>query len=255
MELARMQQKTIGVRNTLLTELQRVFKQDEQNKNAKIVLKPDIIRQIFVLFPAVKKAYEDKVQTSTVNEQAFWQQFAARFIFKRREDLKGPTPKSQEELLFRDMASASKVPGMCLFLILIGQHCNIFWTVENLQVDSLIDLRKNESRPEGYGLQADEHIAQRRGASGNVLSLLNEPSNAIVTRYSYESTFDLLPVAYRTILAHFTLRRSRRMFAKRRFETKVWPKIQQKQTISPWKFKTSACTLKDTKRSVPNLQF
>lgn len=123
---------------------------------------PSIIRQIFVLYPAVKKAYDANVP-GNVSEEKFWTEFLQSLYFHR----KSVTKTTDQDLFEKFEAEEEKKADLAL---------------ENVRVDKFVDLTSDLELGEGYGIRPDELTAPSRLTGYNsLLKRFNRQSSRVLT--------------------------------------------------------------------------
>jgi hypothetical protein len=105
---------------------------DEQTacNSLKIKLTKNIKNNIFIQYPAVKKAYDSKVP-HTMSEMLFWQQFFKSHYFHRKKDFSKINEPDMFELFEKNEILKS-----------------------NEKISNDVDLSSNELLDEGYGTRA-----------------------------------------------------------------------------------------------------
>jgi hypothetical protein len=142
-------------------------------------LTPQIIRQIFIEYPGVKKVYEEKVPTQ-MTEQQFWIKFKDSYYFHKKRpqllssmEMRNRTFDKQAEELFK----------RC-------EHYDESKAEEELhhsKIDKFVDLTRNDNIGDGYGIRPDELVAPSKLSDDKLAKHLNLISTRIIKSYMGEN--------------------------------------------------------------------
>eukprot|EP01080_Neovahlkampfia_damariscottae_P001420 gene1420-12040_t len=155
-----------GLKNSIISE---IIEEQTACNSLKIRLTKNVKNNIFIQFPAVKKAYNLKVVTNSMSEQLFWQQFFKSHYFHRKKDFS----KIQEPDMFETFEKDEELKS-------------------NEKITPLVDLNSTDSLEEGYGIRADEFtVPSKLDPHSNFLKKFNKQSTNIVNQIKLSNSKSL----------------------------------------------------------------